>query len=224
MPKEVGLAPRSELSRAQELPLDRHQFAVVHQRSERFVVTDQQARIAIVDTRGVDGSAIRPDILARLKDERAITLLCSHWGSAPDPTMQDLLNHVRETDADTSLLGRVAVLVIAKSGDALSMRHDSGDNAADVEEGYDIKLGNIEDALQKIGIRGVDAFAFDASADDPAELTKFVMDKISSVRRGKADAARATIVPIDRMLANREEAQALAAMERVGTTLERFAE
>ena len=33
-----------------------------------------------------------------------------------------------------------------------------------------------------------------------------------------------TIVPIDQMLANREEAQALAAMERVGTTLERFAE
>ena len=180
--------------------------------------------IAVVDTRGVDGSAVRPDILAHLKNDRAVTLLCSKWGSAPDPSAQNLLTYVTETDADPSLLNRVAVVALARSGDALSMRHDSGERAEDVAQGYDIKLGQIEDALQKIGMQGVDAVAFDASADDPADLTTFIVEKIGSVRKVQADAARATILAVDQMLSNQQEAQAMAAMEAVGGNLERFAD
>jgi transcriptional regulator with XRE-family HTH domain len=187
------------------------------------LMPDERFAISILDTRGVDGTAIRPDILADLKDERAVTLLCSKWGSAPDPSAQALLTHVIETNADRSLLGRVAIVAIARSGDALSMRHDSGESPAEVEDGYDIKLGNVEDALQKIGIMGVDSIAFDASSDDPAELTNFLLKKIASIRKVEADAARATIAAIDRMIANREEAQAIAALEKVGATLARFA-
>jgi transcriptional regulator with XRE-family HTH domain len=188
------------------------------------LVPNKKFQIAIVDTRGVDGTAIRPDIIAHLKDERAVTLLCSKWGSAPDPSAQALLTHVTETDADRSLLNRVAVVAIARAGDALSMRQDSGESAADVAEGYDIKLGNVEDALQKIGMGGVEAVAFDASSDDPAELTDFIVGKIGAVRKAQADAARATIAAIDQMLVNRDEAQALAAMERVAGALDRFAD
>jgi transcriptional regulator with XRE-family HTH domain len=180
--------------------------------------------IAVVDTRGVDGSAVRPDILAHLKNDRAVTLLCSNWGSAPDPSAQNLLTYVTETDADPSLLNRVAVVALARSGDALSMRHDSGESAEDVAQGYDIKLGQIEDALQKIGMQGVDVVAFDASADDPANLTTFIVEKIGSVRKVQADSARATILAVDQMLSNQQEAQAIAAMQAVGGNLERFAD
>ncbi len=180
--------------------------------------------IAVVDTRGVDGSAVRPDILAHRKNARAVTLLCSKWGSAPDPSAQNLLTYVTETDADPSLLNRVAVVALARSGDALSMRHDSGESAEDIAQGYDIKLGQIEDALQKIGMQGVDAVAFDASADDPANLTTFIVEKIGSVRKVQADSARATILAVDQMLSNQQEAQAMAAMETVGGNLERFAD
>lgn len=188
------------------------------------LIPDAGLAIAVVDTRGVDGSAVRPDILAHLKDERAVTLLCSKWGSAPDPSAQNLLTYVTETDADTSLLNRVAVVALARSGDALSMRHDSGESAEDVTQGYDIKLSHVEDALQKIGMQGVEAFAFDASADDPADLTAFVLEKIRSVRKVQAEAARATIAAVDQMLSNRQEAQAIAAMQAVGGNLERFAD
>ncbi|WP_216851101.1 helix-turn-helix transcriptional regulator [Acidisphaera sp. L21] len=188
------------------------------------LVPGARLAIAVVDTRGVDGSAVRPDILAHLKNDRAVTLLCSKWGSAPDPSAQNLLTYVTETDADSALLNRVAVVALARSGDALSMRHDSGESAEDVAQGYDIKLGHVEDALQKIGMQGVEAFAFDASADNPADLTTFVLDKIGSVRKVQADAARATIAAVDQMLSNRQEAQALAAMQAVGGNLERFAD
>ena len=78
--------------------------------------------VTLLDTRGVDGSAIRPDILSQLKDHRALTVLCAKWGSAPDPSLQDLLKHIVETEVDPTLFSRVAILVIARAGDALAMR------------------------------------------------------------------------------------------------------
>lgn len=179
--------------------------------------------IALIDTRGVDGSAVRPDIVSHLKNPRAVTLLCSKWGSAPDPSAQSLLTHITETDADAALLDRVAIVALARTGDALSMRHDSGEGAESRDEGYEIKLGQVEDALQKIGLAGVEAFPFDASADESRALTTFVLDRIAAVRRTQAVAAEATIAAIDQMIDNRAEAEALAALSMVSSNLDRFA-
>lgn len=187
------------------------------------LMPDTRLSIAIVDTRGVDDSAVRTDILGHLKDPRAVTLLCSKWGSAPDPSAQKLLTHVIETDADPALFGRVAIVALARQGDALSMRHDSGEGAVDAEEGYEIKLGQVEDALQKLGLGGIDAIAFDASADDPATLSGFALERIGAVRKSQADAAMATIAAIDQMIDNRAEATAQAALLTVSGNLDRFA-
>ncbi|MEA1086427.1 helix-turn-helix transcriptional regulator [Sphingomonas sp. CD22] len=187
------------------------------------LVGDTGLSIAVIDTRGVDVSAVRPDILAHMNDPRAVTLLCSKWGSAPDPSSQALLTHITETNADAALLDRVSIVALARVGDALSMRQDSGESAEDRDEGYDIKLGQVDDALQKIGLAGIEAFAFDASADEPNALTTFVLDRIASVRRTQAKAAEATIAAIDQMIDNRAEAEALAALSTVSGNLDRFA-
>lgn len=188
------------------------------------LVSDARLSITVIDTRGVDGSAVRPDILLHLKDPRAVTLLCSKWGSAPDPSAQALLTHIKETDADPALLDRVAIVALARLGDALSMRHDSGEAAEDVSEGYEIKLGQVEDALQKIGLAGINTFAFDASADDPGDLTAFVLERIVAVRKAQADAAQATVAAIAQMIGNRAEAEAIAALATVSGNLTRFAD
>lgn len=187
------------------------------------LMPDARLSVAIVDTRGVDDTAVRRDILDHLKDPRAVTFLCSKWGSAPDPSAQKLLTHVVETNADPALLGRVAVVALARAGDALSMRHDSGEAAEDAEEGYDIKLGQVDDALQKIGLTGIEAIAYDASADDPATLSAFALQRIEAMRRAQVDAARATIGAIDQMIGNRAEAAAQAALATVSGNLVRFA-
>lgn len=188
------------------------------------LVPDQRLSLALIDTRGVDGTAIRSDIIAHMKNPRAITLLCSKWGSAPDPTSQDLLQHVRETDADPLLFARTAVVALARPGDALSMRHDSGDAAEDVDEGYDIKLGQIENALHKIGMTGIKSFVYDAGQDDPSVLTDFIMGRVSAVRRSQIEAGKATIAAIDQMFENLEQQQALAALDLINQDLIRFAD
>lgn len=188
------------------------------------LVSDTRLSINMIDTRGVDGSAVRPDILLHLKNTRAVTLLCSKWGSAPDPSAQALLTHINETDADPALLNRVAIVALARQGDALSMRHDSGEAAEDVAEGYEIKLGQVEDALQKIGFAGIETYSFDASADNPGDLTAFVLERILAVRKAQAQAAIATIEAISQMIENRAEAEAMAALATVSGNLTRFAD
>jgi transcriptional regulator with XRE-family HTH domain len=188
------------------------------------IMADTPFNVSLVDTRGVDGSAVRPDLLAHLKDARSVTLLCSKWGSAPDPSLQDVLKHVVETAADPDLLSRVGMLVVARAGDAHSMRHDSGEGAQDVSEGYDIKRGQVEDAFLRIGLNEVNICLFDAANDDPADLTDFLAQKIVALRAARAEHVKATIVAIDQMLDNVEKAQVLATFEAVNKELQLFAQ
>jgi transcriptional regulator with XRE-family HTH domain len=180
--------------------------------------------VTIVDTRGVDGSAIRPDILAQLKNRRALAVLCCKWGSAPDPSLQDLLKHLVDTEVDPTLLSRIAILVIARSGDALAMRHDSGEAAQDVLDGYEIKRGHVEDALQRINLSGISVESFDSASDDSAEVSKFLFGKIEDLRAAQVAAAKATIAAVNDMLGNVEKAQALAILDAINRELQIFAQ
>src|SRR5262245_8188058 len=187
-------------------------------------VTGTTFDVSLVDTRGVDLSAIRPDIIAQLKDRRTLSVLCTSWGSAPDISIQDLLKHVAETEVDPALLSRIAILVLARAGDALSMRSDSGEVAIDTAEGYEIKQVPVADALQRINLTGVDIHTFDAANDRPEELTNVLVKKVGALRAVQANNARQTIIAIDQMLQNVQLAQALATQAAINNELTIFAE
>ena len=186
------------------------------------LVSETPFNVTLVDTRGVDGSAIRPDLMNHLKDQRAVTILCSKWGSAPDSSLQDVLKHVTETEADPTLISRVAVLVLARAGDGLSMRHDSGESVEEPSEGYEIKRAHVEDALDRISLKDIEVTVFDATYDEPADLTNFLISKIDALRAAQCSNARATIGAIDQMLKNVKEAEALATLDRVNEELQIF--
>ena len=187
------------------------------------LVSGTPFNISLIDTRGVDGSAVRPDIISHLKNPRVVTVLCSKWGSAPDGSLQELLKHVAETEADTTLSSRISVLVLARAGEGLSMRHESGDSVEDPHDGYEIKSGHVEDALERINMTGISLAVFDATYDQPSELADFLVSKIDGLRAARSDGARATIRAVDEMLRNVEEAEALATLDDVNRELHIFA-
>ena len=186
------------------------------------LVSGTPFNVTLIDTRGVDGSAIRPDLTSHLKDLRAVTMLCSKWGSAPDVSLQELLKHISETEVDPTLRSRVSVLVLARAGDGLSMRHETGESVEEPGEGYEIKCGHVEDALGRINMKGVDATVFDAAHDDPADLTKFLVSKVGGLRAARCTSARTTIRAVDEMLLNVQEAEALATINSVNNELHIF--
>jgi hypothetical protein len=187
-----------------------------------LLLNDKQFSLKIIDTRGIDGNPIRPDILGHLNDNRTIPLLCSKWGSAPDPSIQNLLTYVNETYS-TSIIQKSAIIALARAGDALSMRHDSGEPPDDINEGYDIKIAQVEDALQKIKIPVLSAFAFDAVKDNPNEFTKFAVKKISELRKIQSDAAAIAVAEVNEVIAIYQKDKTLAAINAVSLKLSRFA-
>ncbi len=179
--------------------------------------------IELVDTRGVDGSAIRPDIVRRLKDRRTLNVLCSRFNSAPDLALQALLEHMTDTEVDPTLKSRLQVLALARSGEALAMRDDGGQAAADVDEGYDIKRGHVEDALGKVGFSGVDVEFFDSTGDDPSTPAADLQAKVKALRAGQGRALESAMTAVDDMLNNVAQAQAMAALQMVNKDLTIFA-
>jgi hypothetical protein len=181
-------------------------------------------KASVLDTRGVDGSAIRPDILAQLKEKRALTVLCAKWGSAPDPSIQELLKHLSETAVDRTLFSRVAVLVVARAGDALSMRQDSGESAQDTMESYEIKRAQVEDALHRIDMNGIAVELFDAASDPSEDITRFLVEKLRELRATQRANAQSTITAIEQMFDNVKKAQALATLDQINDDLRIFAD
>ena len=95
------------------------------------------------------------------------------------------------------------------------MRHESGESVEEPGEGYEIKLGHVDDALQRISMKGIDVAAFDAASDEPAGLTGFLVSKVAKLRAARCSSARATIGAVDEMLRNVQAAEALAILDSV---------
>jgi hypothetical protein len=95
--------------------------------------------VRISDTKGVEDTAIRPDIRAYLDDPRTLTVLCSRFNTAPDGHMQQLLENLVSTGAERTISERVALLVLARATEVLDTQDDSGNRIERVDDGYQIK-------------------------------------------------------------------------------------
>jgi hypothetical protein len=151
-------------------------------------------------------------------------VLCAKWGSAPDPSIQELLKHLSETAVDRTLFSRVAVLVVARAGDALSMRQDSGESAQDTMESYEIKRAQVEDALHRIDMNGIAVELFDAASDPSEDITRFLVEKLRELRATQRANAQSTITAIEQMFDNVKKAQALATLDQINDDLRIFAD
>ena len=151
-------------------------------------------------------------------------MLCSKWGSAPDPSLQELIKNIVETEVDSALHSRVSVLILARAGDGLSMRHESGESVNEPSEGYEIKCGQVEHALDRINMKGIDVTVFDAAYDHAEDLTKFLVSKLVKLRAAHCESAKATVRAVDEMLLNVQKAEALATLGSVNKELQIFAD
>ena len=176
----------------------------------------------IIDTKGVDQTAIRPDLKHWLDDPRAITVLCSSFNTAPAPTMQQLMEHLQATGAERALSERVVLLVLPKSGEALAMKDDAGETATTEHEGYELKHDQIRGALTNISASGVPTLFFNVNADNPKQITSTLLERLSTMRQAQADRIKSVTSAINKMFADKEEAWMLQAQAAVNKMLKIF--
>src|SRR5437867_446415 len=140
--------------------------------------------IRIIDTKGVDGSAIRPDIRAYLDDPRTLTVLCSKFNSAPDPTMQLLMENLANTGAERVMAESVALLVLARGAEVMDTQDDVGNRAETPEEGYRLKEDQVKLALSNIkGAESIPVVFFDVLNDEHQAITDALANQVERMRR-----------------------------------------
>jgi transcriptional regulator with XRE-family HTH domain len=179
--------------------------------------------VRIIDTKGVDDTAIRPDIRAYLDDQRTLTVLCSRFNSAPDSTMQQLLENLVSTGADRAIGERVVLLVLARSDEVLDTQDDAGNRAETAEDGYRIKSDQVRWALTKVkGAQHIPIMFFDVLSDDHQSVTDQIASAIGSMRGGQTQRIAEAGNAIEELIKRHGEAQTKEAQDEVRRRLRIF--
>ena len=178
--------------------------------------------LSLVDTKGVDQTAVRPDLEIRLRDPRTLTVLCTRFNEAPGPTMQRFLEHAREAFPEGVFKERVLLLVLPRPDEARAVKDDTGEMVESDEDGYDLKRDQAEATLRRIGIGELPIVFFNATSDVPEKLRDCLVDRINDVRAGYTRRIRSVCDAIDRLIENHEVEAAQAAQKEVRKRLRIF--
>ena len=104
------------------------------------------------------------------------------------------------------------------------MKDYGGNLVADDEEGYDMKLDQVNAALGSLGLSDLPVVFFNAKSDDPEHTRAQVIEIVQSIRKHKADRIDELASVVNRLKANREQEEAQAvlnnAMRRVAVWLD----
>lgn len=178
--------------------------------------------LSLVDTKGVDQTAVRPDLETRLRDPRTLTVLCTRFNEAPGPTMQRFLEHARDTLPEGIFKERVLLLVLPRPDEARAVKDDTGEMVESDDEGYELKRDQAEATLRRIGVGELPITFFNATTDAPEGLKGYLVDRIEEIRSGYSRRIRSVCDAIDRMIENHEVEAAEAAQKEVRKRLRIF--
>lgn len=181
--------------------------------------------IQIIDTKGVDGTAIRPDIESYIDTDRTLTVLCTGYHTAPDPSIQHLMEHLSERGADSKLRDGGLLLVLVHSLEAFGTRDESsGVPVSEAAEAYSIKQDSVEEKLTELGADGLPIHFYNATSDNPKDVETALLDLVDRMRRSRINQISETESAIRRLMEHYDEAQATVANAEVRRQLAIFLE
>lgn len=189
-----------------------------------FAAAEVGLDATIIDTKGIDDLAVREDIDTRLRDPRTAIVLCTHFNDAPSQVVRSLLQHMRRTFPEQLAARKISVLVLPRSGEATSMKDDSGEFAIDDADGYDLKRDQIDRTRSgpEDDLHDIPFHFLNVETDDAAIVRSSILDQVARMRRTKSDHVRDLCTAINDLIENHEVEAVNAAMEEIATQLRTF--
>lgn len=180
--------------------------------------------VELVDTKGIDGTSIRPDLTSFLGDVRTISLLCTLFNQAPDTSVQALIEHILKTNQSKYVNDKLCLLVLPRDGEALAMKDDdTGENAESDEEGYKMKQEQVKQALKDIGVKEkMSIYFFNSKSDNANALTEQISNQIKRLRTSKVEQIRNVSEAIYYLIDHTTEIDFQNAKEAVAKRLKDF--
>jgi hypothetical protein len=180
--------------------------------------------LEVIDTKGIDRAAIRPDLQTCIDDPRTLTVFCSRFTQAPDISLQSLIEHLKHTGADRALRERIALLILVHDTEALGMKDDSGVLAETEEEGYELRREQVEADLIRIGAPQIPILFLNVKTQTTDATSCALVSQIKAMRDIQVRKISEVAGAIDQLFKNRNAQHALAAQQDGNEKLRVFAE
>jgi hypothetical protein len=174
--------------------------------------------IEVVDTKGVDKTAIREDLTEWIKNPYSIIVLCTRFNSAPDISVQQFFEYLNEIGLHKVIQERVRLFVLPRTDEALA--GDAGEMVESVEEGYLLKETQIRDRLQEFGASEIPINFFNAESDDSQAILLDFAHHIDNLRNTHVKRLNSQISAMNELMENTDTQLALASQNFVNQRLQ----
>jgi transcriptional regulator with XRE-family HTH domain len=178
------------------------------------LMPDLPYNITVIDTRGIDGSPLRPDLRACLDHPRVLNVLCSGFNEAPGPIFEQLVKQVVETGSGESVFGRCVGLALAHDGEARKMKDDEG-FVETVLEGYELKIDQAKAKFRSWGCDQVPVQVYNANSDDSGGVVDFLTSKIKGLRHSHVQRISQISLELDHLIRDHENTMLAKAQNEV---------
>lgn len=182
------------------------------------ILGDDLLSIRIVDTKGIDDTAEREDLMVHLNEPNTIAVLCTPFNAAPVTSVQAILERSVEARYP-NLETKSAVLVLPRSGEAQAVKNDFGDPVKTVLEGYHYKREEVKSSLSDANLPGVSVDFFNTHEDDVAQFSGFLMGLVNGLRTMHRKHLEEVVIDALALVENYENEQVRAVQKQAATHL-----
>lgn len=180
--------------------------------------------LSVIDTKGVEGTTQRSDLMAQIEEPRTVTVLCAKFPDAPGGTAISIVREALESGSDALDTGRLCLLVLPREDEALKIVDDSGTNPGSVEEGYAVREGQIDQQFATEGLPPIPMNFFQVGGDEPGTVWEWLTSRIEVIRSAKVDRIGRHIEAANDLISNADAAKTREARRAIADTLAKAAE
>ena len=180
--------------------------------------------VSVIDTKGVEGTTQRVDLMSQIEDERTVTVLCCSFPDAPGNVPLSIMRDAVDSGSDAIEGNRICLLALPRVDEALKIIDDSGNRPSSAEEGYAIREGQIAQQFATEGLPNIPVNVFQMGSDSPQDIWNWLIDRIHAIRDAKIARIQRHVAAANDLITNADVAKTREARTAIAETMLKAAE
>lgn len=185
---------------------------------------DTPYALSVIDTKGVEGTTQRADLMARIEDERTVVVLCCSFSDAPGTVPLSIMRDAMDSGTNALEGNRICLLALPRNDEALKIVDDMGQRPGSIDEGYAIREGHIDQQFVTEGLPSVPVNFFQVGTDPADDVWQWLIGRIDSIREAKVARIHRHVESADNLIANSDVAKTREARTAIAETMRKSAE
>lgn len=180
--------------------------------------------ISVIDTKGVEGTTQRPDLMAQIEDPRTVTVLCCSFPDAPGGVPLSIIRETLDAGSDAIDSDRLCLLVLPRNDEALKIVNDAGDTPADRNEGCAVREGQIDQQFATDGLPSIPVNFFQVGEDEPEDVWHWLASRIEAIRAAKVERIKRHVAAAENLVIHADVAKTREARRTIADAMAKAAE